>query len=202
MRVKRSKNVEKEGSYPDNVINLLELNLENGISAEQIAGYEEAVSALAERKQIILKKYFDDKMTLRAIGEEFSLQPERIRQIWYDATRELRRPHNKKLIILGPDTYFELLEYQRMCALNDDLMVELDPAELPVEKLNFNYGALKAFKAEGIETVGELLKVIKEPLYYYDWIHYRKREHNNVIRVLKEAKILPFNYIDPNKSVK
>lgn len=200
MGIVRSKAVDRSRPYPENVIALLEIGQE--ITEKQIAGYEEAFSTLSERRQIILKKYFEDKMTLEAIGKELSLGRERIRQIWNEAARELRKPHNKLLITLGPDDYLELLEYRRMCLLNDDLMLALEPEEIPVENLDFGYWALKAFKEEGIKTVGDVLKAIKEPLYYYDWSYYRKREHGEVIRLLKYLKILPRDYVDTSRHIK
>lgn len=57
---------------------------------------EEAISGLTAKERHVLKARFWEGKSLWRIGEEFDVQPERIRQIEAKALRKLRDPKNSK----------------------------------------------------------------------------------------------------------
>ena len=71
----------------------------------------DGLSDLSERERLVMYDTFEKKMSMRAIGEEFSVTAERIRQIKAKATRKLWNPiRQNRYIYKHPHEYQELRE--------------------------------------------------------------------------------------------
>ena len=57
-----------------------------------VRGVRKSIKTLREREQDTLRKRFKGKLTFRAIGEQYGVSGERIRQVENQALRKLRHP--------------------------------------------------------------------------------------------------------------
>ena len=102
-----------DAGYPYNLIDCINRGLGEPIdvpfSDEQIACLEKVIDTeLKEREAACIRLYFDNGLTLKAIGEEFNVTAERIRQLLAKALRKLRSPARVKLIKYGYEAAIEL----------------------------------------------------------------------------------------------
>lgn len=87
------------------VFGISQEDLEDESLEEVIADYEhleenveEALELLTNREQVFLHLVLRDKLSLRAAGDEYSLSPERARQIVEKAFRKLRHPAYRRIL--------------------------------------------------------------------------------------------------------
>ena len=66
-------------------------------------GLDEALSRLTVRENTMVKLYYESGLTLEAIGQQYSLCRDRVRQIILKAVRKMRHPVRSKLILNGYD---------------------------------------------------------------------------------------------------
>ena len=95
-----------EGPYPYNLLDdIFGKPIEHILSDDEIAGLYAALESLSEREQQAISLHYFDGYSLKVIGENLGLSPERIRQIIHKGVRKLRHPSRANLIRYGADGY-------------------------------------------------------------------------------------------------
>lgn len=105
------KNIKVKKEYPENLLSQVFVN---GLPTElpdDVALVLEYIiqKTLTEREGRVLDLRYKRYMTMAAIGEEYSLRAERIRQIEAKAVRKLRHPSRSKYILMGMEGYINYL---------------------------------------------------------------------------------------------
>ena len=105
------KNIKEKKEYPHNLLSQVFVN---GLPTEfpdDVALVLEYIiqKTLTEREGRVLDMRYKRYMTMAAIGEEYGLRAERIRQIEAKAVRKLRHPSRSKYILMGMEGYINYL---------------------------------------------------------------------------------------------
>lgn len=127
---------DSEVPYPYNLVDAIcKEHVDAVFTIDQCNGLEEVLKTLTEREQDVLDKRYRNYMSLGAVGKEYGLTLERIRQIEAKALRKLRHPSRMKFIRLGLtglERYSELRmleeeieEKRKICVQLDDEIKEL-----------------------------------------------------------------------------
>lgn len=100
-----------ESEYPYNLLETIVRNTTMDVplnmTPDRIRGLQYAMSTLEPREYEVLMYRYNSKLTLRAIGEIYSLSVERMRQIENKALRKLRTPSRWNYIKLGVAGYWQ-----------------------------------------------------------------------------------------------
>jgi len=121
---------------------------------------------LLPREVRLMKRLYLDGWTLRQVGKEFSLSPERIRQIEAKALRKIR--NNKARNILIRDMFETISSYvdDEIIRIKGELykssvgfLNSLISSKLiaPISSLEFSVRVSNCLASAGIKTVGELV---------------------------------------------
>ncbi len=174
--------------YPKNLLYAVRGALEDDepteLTPDVLAGIEYALSTLKERERYILVERYKGKRTLRSIGEDLGVKPERVRQIENKAQRNLRHPRNMAFITKGVIGYIKKvneIEYERGYKKGYDEGYEqgmkdapngvvragtsVTLASLPIEALDLSTRAFNALKKAGFNFIGDIV-----PLTYREML--------------------------------
>ncbi|MCI7498082.1 MAG: hypothetical protein MSA82_01565 [Oscillospiraceae bacterium] len=101
----------KNKEYPQNLLVQVFLNKLPTELPDDIALVLEYIikKTLTEREGRVLDMRYKRYMTMAAIGEEYGLRAERIRQIEAKAVRKLRHPSRSRYILMGMEGYINHL---------------------------------------------------------------------------------------------
>lgn len=175
--------------YPKNLLYAVRGALEDDepteLTPDVLAGIEYALSTLKERERYILVERYKGKRTLRSIGEDLGVKPERVRQIVNKAERNLRHPRNTAFMTIGVIGYIKkvnAIEYERGYKKGFDEGYEqgmkdapngvvragmsVTLASLPIEVLDLSIRAFNALKRAGYNSIGDIV-----PLTHREMIH-------------------------------
>lgn len=139
---------------------------------------------LTEREGRVLDMRYKRYMTMAAIGEEYGLRAERIRQIEAKAVRKLRHPSRSRYILMGMEGYINYLrdtavderlrEYKKEIISLEKKIAELTDTEYEVEKnelenaplaeLDLSVRTFNILYRAGYSTVKELLDADAEKI--------------------------------------
>lgn len=92
----RKKTVADKPSYPENLITDIGLATVFGkdeytpLNDDQMAGLDHVLGTIRDRERDMIRLRYEEKKTLQAIGEQYSLSRERVRQIIAKGLRKLR----------------------------------------------------------------------------------------------------------------
>lgn len=112
-------------------------NIDLPITEKQYEGLEYVLDhALKEREGLFIREYFEKRLTLEEIGNQYELTGERVRQILHNAARKILHSSNANLIKYG----IEYLEIKN----------DIQEYELEVARLNY----MKEF----VESCGDKIK--------------------------------------------
>lgn len=155
------------------------------LTPDVLAGIEYALSTLKERERYILVERYKGKRTLRSIGEDLGVKPERVRQIANKAERNLRHPRNMAFITRGVVGYIKKvneIEYERGYKKGYTEGYEqgvrdapngvtragtsVTLSSLPIEALDLSIRAFNALKRAGYDSIGDIV-----PLTHSEMIH-------------------------------
>lgn len=159
----------KRKNYPANLLDRVHLNelcgsnIDYGnLTEDQLKGVEYILSRLTERERVVLKLYYHEGMSRKAIAEEHALCEERIRQITEKALKKLSVKEWLSFVTYGYESNLSRLE--KLIGSEEELFCltigiaekdhiyyqDIEALKLPVKV----YGPLKR---ANIQTVRELL---------------------------------------------
>lgn len=180
------KNIKVKKEYPKNQLSQVFVN---GIPTElpdDVALVLEYIiqKTLTEREGRVLDLRYKRYMTLAAIGEEYGLRAERIRQIEAKAVRKLHHPSRSKYILMGMEGYINYLrdtavderlrEYKKEIVTLEKKIAELTDTEYeeeknelenaPLAELDLSVRTFNILYRAGYSTVKELLDADAEKI--------------------------------------
>ena len=176
----------KKKEYPENLLSQVFVN---GLPTElpdDVALVLEYIiqKTLTEREGRVLDMRYKRYMTMAAIGEEYGLRAERIRQIEAKAVRKLRHPSRSRYILMGMEGYINhlrdtavderLREYKKEIVTLEKKIAELTDAEYeeeknelenaPLAELDLSVRTFNILYRAGYSTVKELLDADAEKI--------------------------------------
>lgn len=180
------KNIKVKKEYPENLLSQVFVN---GLPTElpdDVALVLEYIiqKTLTEREGRVLDLRYKRYMTMAAIGEEYSLRAERIRQIEAKAVRKLRHTSRSKYILMGMEGYINYLrdtavderlrEYKKEIVTLEKKIAELTDTEYeeeknelenaPLAELDLSVRTFNILYRAGYSTVKELLDADAEKI--------------------------------------
>ena len=176
----------KKKEYPKNLLSQVFVN---GLPTElpdDVALVLEYIiqKTLTEREGRVLDMRYKRYMTMAAIGEEYGLRAERIRQIEAKAVRKLRHPSRSRYILMGMEGYINYLrdtavderlrEYKKEIVTLEKKIAELTDTEYeeeknelenaPLAELDLSVRTFNILYRAGYSTVKELLDADAEKI--------------------------------------
>ena len=180
------KNIKEKKEYPKNLLSQVFVN---GLPTElpdDVALVLEYIiqKTLTEREGRVLDMRYKRYMTMAAIGEEYGLRAERIRQIEAKAVRKLRHPSRSRYILMGMEGYInhlrdtavderlreykkEIISLEKKIAELTDTEYEEEKNELenaPLAELDLSVRTFNILYRAGYSTVKELLDADAEKI--------------------------------------
>lgn len=176
----------KKKEYPENLLSQVFVNGLPTEMPDDVALVLEYIiqKTLTEREGRVLDMRYKRYMTMAAIGEEYGLRAERIRQIEAKAVRKLRHPSRSKYILMGMEGYINYLrdtavderlrEYKKEIISLEKKISELTDTEYeeeknelenaPLAELDLSVRTFNILYRAGYSTVKELLDADAEKI--------------------------------------
>ena len=176
----------KKKEYPENLLAQVFVNgLPTDLPDDITLVLEYIIQkTLTEREGRVLDMRYKRYMTMAAIGEEYGLRAERIRQIEAKAVRKLRHPSRSKYILMGMEGYInysrdtaveerlreykkEIISLEKKIAELTDTEYEEEKNELenaPLAELDLSVRTFNILYRAGYSTVKELLDADAEKI--------------------------------------
>jgi DNA-binding CsgD family transcriptional regulator len=150
-----------------------------------VPGLYGAMATLSEREADVLRRRYQDKLTLKEVGQIQEVTPERIRQLEAKALQKLRRPSRVNMFLAIPLTEHQTLsaEHQKLNRQYELLARALEiaverPSEpeitelakmvnvksTPLEELDFSVRTYNCLRRAGINTLGEIVSKTSDEL--------------------------------------
>ena len=180
------KNIKEKKEYPQNLLSQVFVNGLPTEMPDDVALVLEYIiqKTLTEREGKVLDMRYKRYMTMAAIGEEYGLRAERIRQIEAKAVRKLRHPSRSKYILMGMEGYINYLrdtaveerlrEYKKEIVTLEKKIAELTDTEYeeeknelenaPLAELDLSVRTFNILYRAGYSTVKELLDADAEKI--------------------------------------
>ena len=180
------KNIKEKKEYPKNLLSQVFVNgLPTDLPDDITLVLEYIIQkTLTEREGRVLDMRYKRYMTMAAIGEEYGLRAERIRQIEAKAVRKLRHPSRSKYILMGMEGYINYLrdtavderlrEYKKEIISLEKKIAELTDTEYeeeknelenaPLAELDLSVRTFNILYRAGYTTVRELLDADAEKI--------------------------------------
>ena len=176
----------KKKEYPENLLSQVFVNGLPTDMPDDVALVLEYIiqKTLTEREGRVLDMRYKRYMTMAAIGEEYGLRAERIRQIEAKAVRKLRHPSRSRYILMGMEGYINYLrdtavderlrEYKKEIISLEKKIAELTDTEYeeeknelenaPLAELDLSVRTFNILYRAGYSTVKELLDADAEKI--------------------------------------
>ena len=176
----------KKKEYPENLLAQVFVNgLPTDLPDDITLVLEYIIQkTLTEREGRVLDMRYKRYMTMAAIGEEYGLRAERIRQIEAKAVRKLRHPSRSRYILMGMEGYINYLrdtavderlrEYKKEIISLEKKIAELTDTEYeeeknelenaPIAELDLSVRTFNILYRAGYSTVRELLDADAEKI--------------------------------------
>ena len=176
----------KKKEYPENLLAQVFVNGLPTDLPDDVALVLEYIiqKTLTEREGRVLDMRYKRYMTMAAIGEEYGLRAERIRQIEAKAVRKLRHPSRSRYILMGMEGYINYLrdtavderlrEYKKEIISLEKKIAELTDTEYeeeknelenaPLAELDLSVRTFNILYRAGYSTVKELLDADAEKI--------------------------------------
>ena len=180
------KNTKEKKEYPQNLLSQVFVNGLPTEMPDDVALVLEYIiqKTLTEREGRVLDMRYKRYMTMAAIGEEYGLRAERIRQIEAKAVRKLRHPSRSRYILMGMEGYINYLrdtaveerlrEYKKEIVTLEKKIAELTDTEYeeeknelenaPLAELDLSVRTFNILYRAGYSTVKELLDADAEKI--------------------------------------
>lgn len=176
----------KKKEYPENLLSQVFVNGLPTEMPDDVALVLEYIiqKTLTEREGRVLDMRYKRYMTMAAIGEEYGLRADRIRQIEAKAVRKLRHPSRSRYILMGMEGYINYLrdtavderlrEYKKEIISLEKKIAELTDTEYeeeknelenaPLAELDLSVRTFNILYRAGYSTVKELLDADAEKI--------------------------------------
>lgn len=176
----------KKKEYPENLLSQVFVNELPTEMPDDVALVLEYIiqKTLTEREGRVLDMRYKRYMTMAAIGEEYGLRADRIRQIEAKAVRKLRHPSRSRYILMGMEGYINYLrdtavderlrEYKKEIISLEKKIAELTDTEYeeeknelenaPLAELDLSVRTFNILYRAGYSTVKELLDADAEKI--------------------------------------
>lgn len=176
----------KKKEYPENLLSQVFVNgLPSDLPDDVPLVLDYIIQkTLTERESRVLDMRYKRYMTMAAIGEEYGLRAERIRQIEAKAVRKLRHPSRSRYILMGMEGYINYLrdtavderlrEYKKEIISLEKKIAELTDTEYeeeknelenaPLAELDLSVRTFNILYRAGYSTVKELLDADAEKI--------------------------------------
>lgn len=176
----------KKKEYPENLLSQVFVNgLPTEMPDDVTLVLEYFIQkTLTEREGRVLDMRYKRYMTMAAIGEEYGLRAERIRQIEAKAVRKFRHPSRSRYILMGMEGYINYLrdtavderlrEYKKEIISLEKKIAELTDTEYeeeknelenaPLAELDLSVRTFNILYRAGYSTVKELLDADAEKI--------------------------------------
>lgn len=180
------KNIKEKKEYPKNLLSQVFVNgLPTELPDDVALALDYIIQkTLTEREGRVLDMRYKRYMTMAAIGEEYGLRAERIRQIEAKAVRKLRHPSRSRYILMGMEGYINYLrdtavderlrEYKKEIISLEKKIAELTDTEYeeeknelenaPLAELDLSVRTFNILYRAGYSTVKELLDADAEKI--------------------------------------
>ena len=180
------KNIKEKKEYPQNLLSQVFVNgLPTDLPDDITLVLEYIIQkTLTKREGRVLDMRYKRYMTMAAIGEEYGLRAERIRQIEAKAVRKLRHPSRSRYILMGMEGYINYLrdtavderlrEYKKEIISLEKKIAELTDTEYeeeknelenaPLAELDLSVRTFNILYRAGYSTVKELLDADAEKI--------------------------------------
>ena len=180
------KNIKEKKEYPQNLLSQVFVNgLPTDLPDDITLVLEYIIQkTLTKREGRVLDMRYKIYMTMAAIGEEYGLRAERIRQIEAKAVRKLRHPSRSRYILMGMEGYINYLrdtavderlrEYKKEIISLEKKIAELTDTEYeeeknelenaPLAELDLSVRTFNILYRAGYSTVKELLDADAEKI--------------------------------------
>ena len=180
------KNIKEKKEYPQNLLSQVFVNGLPTDLPDDVALVLDYIiqKTLTEREGRVLDMRYKRYMTMAAIGEEYGLRAERIRQIEAKAVRKLRHPSRSRYILMGMEGYINYLrdtavderlrEYKKEIVTLEKKIAELTDTEYeeeknelenaPLAELDLSVRTFNILYRAGYSTVKELLDADAEKI--------------------------------------
>ena len=180
------KNIKEKKEYPKNLLSQVFVNgLPTDLPDDVALALDYIIQkTLTEREGRVLDMRYKRYMTMAAIGEEYGLRAERIRQIEAKAVRKLRHPSRSRYILMGMEGYInylrdtavderlreykkEIVALEKKIAVLTDTEYEEEKNELenaPLAELDLSVRTFNILYRAGYSTVKELLDADAEKI--------------------------------------
>ena len=180
------KNIKEKKEYPKNLLSQVFVNgLPTDLPDDITLVLEYIIQkTLTEREGRVLDMRYKRYMTMAAIGEEYGLRAERIRQIEAKAVRKLRHPSRSRYILMGMEGYINYLrdtavderlrEYKKEIISLEKKIAELTDTEYeeeknelenaPLAELDLSVRTFNILYRAGYSTVKELVDANAEKI--------------------------------------
>jgi len=191
----------KKKSYPENLLETLQLNKEtqsmlryDELTDDQSRGLEYVLSFLTERERIVIEHYFVEGISRKAIGERYNLPENRIKQVIEHTIRKIHL--NKEWLFYIANGYEANCEYLREQLEQEEKLYlsKCDVSDLShlyyqeLRMLDFPTRIYNSLTKHGVNTVRDLviLVVASERVRNFGEVSYQA-----ICTALKKENLLP-----------
>ena len=131
------------------------------VTEDQIVGLEYALSQLTERERQILSMRYQERKTLKQIGEVIGVTGERIRSQEHRGIYRLRKPPLLGYIKYGKAAYEKLIDEKKA---KKEKEYNERGFNIPLEELDFTVRAFNNLKKIGCDTVADIVDLSEEKI--------------------------------------
>ena len=148
--------------------------------------YVLANAPISDRERTILNLRYRDRKSYNAIGEQYGITGQRIRQICHNGMRKIRRsPRLKTMLLESAPEYKELDKAHRKKPDPMILLEKILQGDILLDELDLDSRSLFALSRSGHRTVGDVL-AHKEKSELMEIYNFGEKSYEAVIKALEE----------------
>lgn len=156
----------KKYPFPENLLVYARLEEYLPLTEERKKALDYVLSKMPPRREEIVRLYFAENMTQEKIGTQFGIKGSRVGYLLHEAARILRRKENRDCIDQGYSSYMALLRERETEDVKQKEYLVSHPEAIRIKDAGFTGAAERAFLAEGLKTVEEVIELLQKENYY------------------------------------